>query len=252
MFFLLMFCLPLSALYMGSPVEPQIMERGFWISEEASFGLKVGYQGDRVITRKMRPSGNAHGKIDTMALSFDQGVMTLNYLDRVEMYGSAGAMHAKLSQRPSFDQNRRHYQTQEGWTAGVGGRFLLAQWGKTVIGIDGKAQWGRPRIKKVSGRGVSNNRESRLKYCEWQASFAVSYTAGWLTPYLGVKYSNVHAKVNRLSSSIYPHGQFKLINQDRFGCAVGCTLSPGKLFDVFAEVQLFDEQAVSFGGNVRF
>lgn len=239
----------LSALYMGSPAEPQIIDQGFWISKEASFGVKIGYQGDRVADRKMRAQ---HGRIDKMFLSFDQGALIFNYLDRVEIYGTAGSMNGELSNRFHSDNKKRDYQTHDGWTAGTGGRFLLAEWGNAVIGIDGKIQWGNPGMKWMSVNGVSKNTGGHLKYCEWQASFALSYTSDWLTPYIGVKYSNVHASVSGIPSAIYSHSHFKMINRDRFGMALGCTLSPGKKFDLFAEVQMFDEQALSFGGNLRF
>ncbi|MGH2611641.1 MAG: hypothetical protein ACRDFB_01165, partial [Rhabdochlamydiaceae bacterium] len=190
MFFLLTLCSSLAALYMGNPAEPQIIDQGFWISQNASFGIKVGYQGSRVTDRKMRANGNTHGRIDNMLLAFDQGVITFNYLDRVEVYGSTGSMNGELSNRPHLDNKRRQYHTHDGWTAGAGGRFLLAQWKKAIIGIDGKIQWSNPGMKWMAVDGISKNTGGHLKYCEWQTSFAISYTADWLTPYLGVKYSN--------------------------------------------------------------
>jgi hypothetical protein len=252
MFFLVSLCSCLSALYMGNPAEPQIIDPGFWISQDASFGLKIGYEGDRVADRKMRASSDAKGRIDNAALAMDQGIITLGYVNRVEIYGSVGSIDGKLSHRPHSDNKRRQYQTHDGWTAGTGGRFLLAQWGNTVIGIDGKIQWGNPGIKWMAVNGVSKSTGGHLKYCEWQASFAVSYTADWLTPYVGVKYSNVHISINGIPKAIYTHSQFKMVNRDRFGLAIGCTLSPGKKFDLFAEVQMVDEQALSFGGNFKF
>lgn len=242
----------LVALPVGNPAEPQIIDQGFWISQDALVGVKLGYEGDRVADRKMRANGNAHGRVDQMSLAFDQGVITFNYLDRLELYGSLGSMNGELSLRPRIDNQRRHYQTHDGLTAGGGGRFLLAQWGKAVIGIDGKVQWGNPGMKWVTVNGQSFNTGGHLKYLEWQVSFALSYTVDWLTPYLGVKYSNAHATVNKISRAVYPRSHFNMMNRDRFGMALGATLSPCKKFDLFAEVQMIDEQAFSFGGNVRF
>jgi hypothetical protein len=233
---------------MGNPAEPQIIDQGFWIPQDAACGAKLGYLGDRVADRKLR----ARERIDTTALSFDQAVFTFNYLDRFELYGSVGSMNGKLSSRPHFDHKRRQYQTHDGLTAGGGGRLLLAQWGNTVIGIDGKYQWGNPGMKWEAVDGVSSNVGGHLKYVEWQVSFAVSYTADWLTPYLGIKYSNVHARISGIPSAILPRHHFNMVNRDKFGAALGCTISPGKKFDAFAEVQLFDEQAFSFGGSVKF
>lgn len=243
---------PLAALYMGNPAQPQIISQGFWIPEDCSFGVKIGYLGDRVGDRKLKASGHAHGRIDKTRLYFDQGVLTFNLLDRVEIYGSAGSMNAKLSNRPHPDSSRREYQTHDGWTAGTGGRILLTAWKSLAIGVDGKIQWSNPGFKWMAVDGSSRNGRGHFKYIEWQASFALSYTVEWLTPYLGVKYSNVHANINRIPKFIYRHSTIKLVNRDRFGLALGATLSPGKKFDLFAEVQMFDEQAISFGGNLRF
>src|SRR3990167_2707558 len=116
----------LSALYMGNPAEPQIIDKGFWIPQDCTVGAKVGYLGDRVADRKLKASGHAHGRIDKTKLSFDQGVVVFNFLDRVEIYGSGGSMNGTLTNRPHSDSARRKYQTQDGWTAGCGGRILLA------------------------------------------------------------------------------------------------------------------------------
>ena len=243
---------PLFSLFMGNPAEPQIIERGFWIPEDVLAQVKLGYLGDRVADRKMRAHGHARSRIDKMALSFDQAVLTFNYMDRLEFYGSIGSMNGTLCNRPHSDNQRREYQTHDGLTAGGGGNFLLASWGNAVIGIDGKVQWGTPGMKWETVNGASSNVGGHLRYFEWQVSFALSYTADWLTPYIGAKYSNVHAVVSRIPKTIYKHAHFTMTNRDRFGLAIGANLSPGKKFDLFAEVQLIDEQAVSFGGNLKF
>ena len=107
-------------------------------------------------------------------------------------------------------------------------------------------------IKWITVNGISHASGAQLSYREWQASFAVYHTIDLFTPYLGVKYSNVHANVHGLSKKVYPHKHFKMYNRDRFGIALGCTLTQGKKIDLFAEVQLIDEQALTFGGNIKF
>src|SRR5690349_10377412 len=105
-----LFCLSmrsLIALTVGNPAQPQIIDQGFWIPQDALVGVKVGYEGDRVQNRKMRANGGAHGRIDAMTLSFDQGVVILNYMDRLELYGSVGSMHGEVSHRPHLDRKCR-------------------------------------------------------------------------------------------------------------------------------------------------
>jgi major outer membrane protein len=242
----------LLALSMGNPGAPEIIDQGFFIPQSSSFGVKIGYQGDRIFDRLLRSQGKARGRVDHCNLQMDQGVLTLNYLDRFELYGSVGSMRSCFWLRPKTDQKRREFETHDNVTGGSGGRLLLAQWGNTGIGIDGKIQWGQPAIKWVTVDGVSSASGAHLTYREWQTSLAVFHTVGIFSPYLGAKYSSVHANVDGLSHKQYPHSHFKMVSRRRFGMALGCTLSSGKKFDLFAEVEMIDEQGISFGGNIKF
>ncbi|HUD01965.1 MAG TPA: hypothetical protein VMR37_06530 [Rhabdochlamydiaceae bacterium] len=241
-----------SALYMGNPAEPEIIDTGFFIPQDYCIGVKIGYQGDWAFDRFLRSYQGSSGKIDQFEIMMNQGVITLNYLDRFELYGSVGSMRDHFWYRPKVDKIRREFETHYQWTAGAGARLLLAQWGNTGIGLDGKVQYGKPGIQWITVNGVSHSTGAHLSYCEWQGSVAVYHTLGFFTPYLGAKYSNVHATVDGLSKSVYPHKHFKMTNRCRFGMALGCTLSQGKKVDVNLEVQLIDEQALTFGGNIRF
>lgn len=242
----------LLGLSMGNPAEPEIIDQGFFIPQNISVGVKVGYQGDRIFDRLLKAKDKARGRVDHFAMQMDQGVVILNYLDRFEIYGSVGSMRSDFWMRPKIDQKRREFETHDSVTGGGGARLLLAQWGNTGIGFDGKIQWGKPAIKWVAVNGVSSASGAHVNYREWQGSAAVFHTVGIFTPYLGVKYSAVHAAVQGLSKKAYPHSHFKMVSRCRFGMALGCTLSSGKKFDLFVEVQMVDEQGLSFGGNIRF
>lgn len=239
-------------LYMGNPAEPEIIDAGLFIPQDASFSVKVGYQGDRVFDRLLHAYAGSHARVDRFEMQMDQGVIALNYLDRFELYGTVGSMRSCFWFRPHVDKKRREFETNNRATGGLGARLLLAQWGNTGIGLDGKVQYGKPGIRWVAVNGVSHTSSAHLTYREWQGSFAVYHTIDLFTPYLGVKYSNVHSDVQGLSRSVYPHRHFKMSNRCRFGMAVGCSLSQGKKIDLNLEVQLIDEQAVTFGGNVKF
>ena len=215
-------------------------------------GLKIGYQGDWTFDRLLRSYAGSHGKIDQFEILMNQGIIALNYLDRFEIYGSVGSMRNHFWYRPKVDHKRREFETNNHWTAGGGVRLLLAEWGNTGLGLDGKIQYGKPSIEWITVNGVSHSSGARVAYHEWQGSVAVYHTVGFFTPYLGVKYSNVHADVSGLSKSVFPHKHFKMTNRCRFGIALGCTLSPGKKGEVSLEVQLIDEQGLTFGGNIKF
>lgn len=242
----------LSALYMGNPAEPEIIDTGLFIPCDASFGLKIGYEGDFVFDRVLKSYKGSKGKIDQFEILMNQGVLILNYIDRFEVYGTVGAMRNHFWYRPHVDNKRREFETDNRWTAGGGVRLLLAQWGNTGLGLDGKIQYGQPRIEWITVSGVSSSSDGRVTYREYQGSAAVYHTMGFFTPYLGAKYSNVHTSVGGLSKAVYPHRHFKMSNRRKFGMAIGCSLSQGKKVDVNLEVQLIDEQGVTIGGNIKF
>ena len=181
---------------MGNPAEPEIIYHGLFISEEATLGIKTGYQGDVVFDRKFNKSDKG--------MVLNQGVVTLNYIDRFELYGSGG--HASFRSKNRF-------------TVGGGGKVLLSEWGNVGIGLDGKYQYS-PLFR------------------EYQVAFGAYYTFDYFIPYVGIKYSNIHAK--------------KLFSNVLYGTAVGFTFSSGKWGDLNFEVQLIDELAISFGGNIKF
>ncbi len=241
-----------AALYMGNPAEPEIIDTGFFIPQDSCMGLKIGYQGDWVFDRLLRSFAGSEGKIDQFETKMDQGVLVLNYIDRFELYGTLGSMRNHFWYRPKIDKMRREFETNNHWTAGAGAKLLLAQWGNTGLGLDGKLQYGKPGIQWITVNGVSHSSGANVAYLEWQGSVAVYHTLGLFTPYLGAKYSNVHVHVNGLSKTVYPHSHFEMTNRCRFGMALGCTLSQGKKIDVNIEVQLIDEQALTFGGNIKF
>jgi len=240
------------ALYMGNPAEPEIIDTGFFISQDSSIGLKIGYQGDRIFDRLLHGFAGSHGRIDCFEMQMDQGVIALNYLDRFELYGTAGSMRSRFWFRPKADKKRREFETNNRGTGGAGARLLLAQWGNTGIGLDAKVQYGKPGLRWITVDGISHSSSAHMTYLEWQGSFAVYHTLDLFTPYLGAKYSNVHAHLKGVSKISYPHQHFRMSNRNRFGMALGCTLSQGKKVDLNLEVQLIDEQAVTFGGNIKF
>lgn len=242
----------LSALYMGNPAEPEIIDTGLFISQDCSVSFKIGYEGDWVFDRLLKSYAGSHGRIDHFETWMNQGAIILNYIDRFEIYGTVGSMRNHFWYRPRIDHKRREFETSNHWTAGAGLRLLLAEWGDTGLGFDGKIQYGKPHIEWISVNGVSHSSNAHLAYHELQGSVAVYHTICFFTPYLGIKYSNVHANIGRLSKNVFPHKHFKMTNRCRFGMALGCALSQGKKIDVNLEVQLIDEQGVTLGGNIKF
>jgi hypothetical protein len=240
------------ALYNGNPVEPAAIEQGLFLEEDNLFSAKAGYQGTYVFDRKLRAYDGAKGRIDQCQLLFNQAVVTVNVFDRIEVYGTIGSMNAFLSHRPHVDMRRREYQTSDHPTWGVGARGLLMNWGNTSLGVNGSYQWGRPHVKWIAVDGVSQTTAAVLKYREWQVGIGVAHQVDVFIPYISLVYSHVHARMEHLRASVLPRSSFDMRNRDHFGMALGCTLTTERVFDLTVEGRVFDEQAVTLAGNLKF
>ncbi len=245
-------CSPAFALFLGNPASPNMVDQGFFISEDAFTKAKVGYQLDVVFDRYMKSYAGAHSRVDRYQSIYNQGVATLNFLDRIEAYASLGAVDMQFSHRPRPDHYRREYQTNDRITWGVGGRILIYQWGDSTIGLEGGYQWAFPHIKWDALNGTSYTTSATMRYREWQIGFGYAYTIDMFIPYAAVKYSNAQAKVSSLRHNLeLEHSHFKMRNRDHWGLVLGCTLTPGRIIDLTFESRMIDEQAISFVANLK-
>lgn len=251
--FFLLVTTTLQALYIGNPYQPGSVTRGLFLSEEAVLGLKIGYQADYVIDRRLKSYGKVHARMDEFQSQWNQGVLTCSLAERVELYGSLGSMQATFSHRPKPEHSRREYQSSYKFTWGFGARAIIYEWKECALGIEGGYQWAKPPIKWDSLNGKSFTTSADLHYQEWQVGLGISRQIEFLIPYGVIKYSTVSGKVAPLRPDLeLEASSFSMTNRDHFGLALGCTFTTGKFFDLTIESRFIDEQALSLAGNLRF
>lgn len=239
-------------LYNGNPSAPEIIDEGIFINPEFPVSAKAGYQGDFIFGKKLRAYDGASGRIDTFSALMNQGVVTLNIVDSYEFYGSAGSMDTCISHRPHVDGKRREYETNNPLTWGAGLRAILFRWGRTELGFDGKYQHAHSGIKWITVNGTAFATGATLTYEEWQLGLGLSHHVDFLTPYAAVRYADPHAKIKHLLPDVLPNSRFVMKTHDWWGLSLGCTISSAKRFDLNVEVRLFDEEALTLAGNVKF
>jgi hypothetical protein len=241
------------ALYLGNPASPSDIDEGFYIDQDAFIGLKVGYQVDFVFDRGLKSYAGARSRVDQFQAQYNQGVATFNFIDRIEAYVSAGAFEATFSHRPKPAHSRREYQTNDKLTWGAGGRAIIYEWKECCLSLEGGYQWAYPRIKWDAFNGTSFTTDAKMLYKEWQVGLGVSRQIEMFIPYAALKYSMVHARVSSLRSNLQlKTSHFKMTNRDHFGLVLGCTLTPGKYFDITVESRMIDEEALTLAGNMKF
>ncbi len=252
LFYFLLIPIAAHALYFGNPSEPDMIEEGLFFSSENWGSAKLGYEGDYCFDRKLRSKDGVQGRIDKFSYLMNQGVLTFNFFDTVEIYGSVGSLNAFISHRPKPDQKQREYQTSDRLTWGGGTRLELFHWGATTLSADGKYQYSHPHVKWNSLSGDSFTTAAKLTYREYQAGLGLSHQMNVFIPYIAGFYSHVKGKLYGIRSNILPVSHFSLQSREWIGMAVGCGFSSSCLFDLNIEARMFSEQAVTVSGNLKF
>jgi len=252
---LLLFTKPLFALYMGNPSAPEMIEEGFFFCKENYFSVKGGYQRDWVFDRNMKAVSKISGRLDDFEYTADQGVLTFDLINMIEIYGSFGAAKFYSSNRPSGMGVRHEYQSYDQFTWGAGLKGSLYTWKGLTFGINGAYQKAKPSIKWITSNGalVTPIEGSKISFYEWQVGVGASYEIDIFNPYLGVKYSNAGALFKHLPPGFLPTGRhFKTKNRRKFGMVLGTTLSNGNRFAANVEARLIDEQALTLAASIKF
>ena len=257
-FFLVVTSLPLFALYNGNPAEPSMPETGLWISNDDWWGVKVGYLWDQTFEKRIKVReriSSVRERFDTYFSTKNEGILTFNVSDRVEIYGRLGAMKLKLSQRPT-DFVKLDYQTDSQFLWGVGGRVILVYWNEMVMGVNALYTDSHMKISKLMENGNPRKTSGAcFNYSEWQVGISLSREIGMLNPYIGLAYSSLNACLNhlpedsRFSTRIADEN---LEAREPFVILLGLGLTKQRNVCLNLESRLLGERGISLSGQLRF
>jgi len=246
------------ALYNGNPSLPMMPEEGMFISKEKWFGVKVGYQFDDVYDRRLRMAhrhvDGQRRKVQEYESLSNQGVLTFNFNDRVEIFGTLGVMSFELSQRP-FKDTKVSYHTETHFAWGVGGRAILAYWGDLQIGVNASYLHSDLPLSSVRINGESfGKKHAEAEFRQWQIGAGVSYRFHWFVPYVGLDYSDFRTKIEHLNALKFLFHRNHVVFKEVYplGGFLGFGLSPDKGFNINFEARFINENAVSVSGDFKF
>jgi hypothetical protein len=243
------------AYFNGSPDLPEMIDEGIIYAQENNFSIRLGYQRDWTFNEKFSGTNLVNSKFSGFSSLMDQGVVTLNILDRYDAYFTTGAIQYKLQQELSSNQNVS-YQTDDHWTFGAGGRVLILKYSKLSLGLDGKYQYSYPKIDEIEKNGttVIPNDNSSVLIHGWQIGASLGYRVDIFSPYLGVKYLRQVASFNNLPEGLISpfDNAFKAKNENNFGFFVGVLISSGHDFSIGIESRMIDERALSLTLDLKF
>lgn len=250
-----------AALYsapVGNTSAPEILEDGFFIPSDSWIDLRVGYEGDFVNDGRMKQYREGSGRVDSYEQNTNSGTVTLNILDRIDIFGVFGSSRTKAEWRfldTAGAVHNANMETRYSFLWAVGARAILFEWCKTNLGFGGRYSSSnyKPNWLTVDGtnRVVSG---THARWDEWQINLDVSYKIDLFTPYAGIKYLNAKTRVGQFPVAIASNGSGNNHFENRIpvGLFIGCTLSTGKYFMLNVEGRLIDEEAVTISGDLRF
>ena len=233
----------LGAMYQSNPLAPELIDKGLAIRQDFPLGVKAGYQFDRIFDRYLSLS-NVSGYVSEAKILANQGVLTLNFYDMVEVWGSSGAANFHIVdkvQLPTGGHQSIHPSSRSGWIWGTGIRSSLFTWGNTTLGGSASYENAHPR---------------HLHYSEWQIGFGLAQKISFFIPYIGGNFSRAKASLRHV-----PHGTLvgypkldtvKMHNRNHWGLAVGCDFCTGKFADVGFEFRAFSELALTAKADIKF
>ncbi len=256
-FFLFIFSSQAFALYNGDPSFPMMPEQSLLFSREEWFGIKVGYQFDGVYDRRLRVvhrhSADQRKRVQQYDSLSNQGVLTFNFNDRVELFGSAGVMSFNLTQR-AFEDIKVTYDSETHLAWGIGGRAILAYWGDLQIGLNAAYLQSNLPLSSVKVNRKYSNNQATAKFREWQVGAGLSYRFNWFIPYVGVDFSDFRMKIKPLKSLIYLFRSNRAVFKEVYplGIFFGFGLSPDKVLNINFEARFINENAASASLDFKF
>lgn len=247
---------PLTAMLVGNPADPALLECSLLKFKPTWCSFRVGYLDDWVYQQQFQDEFELEGTSYTqtfMKLSTYAALLTWNIKERLDLYGIVGSSRMQID-REIFTKRAL------GWA--VGGKLIFFREGNFFLGTDIKyfKTDQKPRYFVVDGLPYNVTSKYRLKYHEMQVAVGMSYRAWMFAPYLNGTYLIAKAEpvppvlCVRLPDvdEIVDLESKSIIGQKRWGLAMGLTLVDCKKASLSFEWRAINQNAIDVNGEIRF
>ncbi|MCH9609872.1 MAG: Major outer membrane porin [Chlamydiales bacterium] len=237
---------------------------------------RVGFSGDYVSNRHLKSTdrNNNEHSIHDFSINTNAGKVTLNFCERVNVYGIFGASNCYIQTptgafSPSLNDNQTVYiHTASDFAWGIGGAGTIWQCGSFALGGEGNYFYTKPSITMIevfrSSIVATYANLASIKYQEWQFGlgatyqFCLSQTIQAL-PFIGLTWSNAWVNMGKSIEPIsaIPNPSFTLVlnplkSQRLWGYAVGLTLAGCDRFQLTLEKRFASENAINLNAEFKF
>ena len=241
----------------GNPAEPALETIGIFTTPSAWCTLRATFFEDYVYQQRFQDTfqiesceqGKTFAKLSTNA-----GMLTLNFKNRIDLYGIAGASRIQV--------NREIYsKMQLAW--GLGTKLVIFRTDSFYIGADLKyfETDQKPLYFLCEGLAFNLAGDFELQYSETQAALGMSFRTEGIVPYIYATYMIAKFTPDPMTALVrWPLRSDLLvdavcnaaISQRRFGFAIGATLLSSGKAAVAIESRMFNQNAIDVNLEVRF
>lgn len=234
----------------GNPAAPTLQTCSILNMRSSWWSFRAGYIDDWVYRQQSLDIDEIATKVQ---LSTYAGLLTLNFIDRIDLYGLVGSSRMQIG-KDIFTKRAL------GW--GVGGKWILLKWPNFSIGSDFKYFETRQKPKYIVFEDLAYNIVSdlRLEYHEIQGALGICYHSCFLAPYINGTYLKATMKPNPATILVRLPFEDELgettlssiSNEGPWGMAVGLSLIDQARMTLSFEWRLFNQNAIDWNFEIRF
>jgi hypothetical protein len=244
------------ATLVGNPAQPALLEKSIIRSTPSWWSFRVGYFDDWIYREhfhdEFKPKVGKRSQT-FVQLSTYSALLTLNFIDRVDLYGLVG------SARMQIDDD---VFTKRALSWGIGIKCVLYKLGNFFLGADGKyfVTHQKPQYLVFEDLPYNIYRNFELTYQEIEGAVGLSYLAWIFAPYINATY---------ILTKILPHPEKFLVyipdtgdltdmdaspseSRKKWGMALGLTLTDSQKASLSLEWRTFNQDAINVNAEIRF
>ena len=242
------------AMYVGNPASCEFPKEGLFSSEENRVAVKVAYQTEAVLDRKMENTVT-HSRVENVGLRFEQGAIFINFLDRLEIIASLGTLQIGLD-KDLAPGAKLSFDTHADFSWSIGGQSELILWGNTSLGVVANylASSMTPETLFLNHTPIME-KSTKLSYNTWQVALALSQKVDPFSIYIGGVYS--YATL-RLQSGVFQRFLGSGVQEETYrnrhalSMVLGVSLAAHKACTLNVETQALGQVAIGMNMCLRF
>lgn len=269
--FLSLFLTPqLSAMPVLSPAEPALVTEGVILSCcDGIVGIKFGYRGDFVYTRKVKSFfKNSYKEFNrNFRMIANEGVLTVNIAQMVDLYTFLGSANFSIEGRKSIIHDRGtsidfSLQSEDQFIGGMGLKAILwegniAAGGRSYVAFDcAYENMLTSNFKYVTlGNDFFSHPGIGYSYHEYQAALTLGHKIKKILPYFSFIWSSARVNPGKdrdLGTDPTRVSFESLRSYKRVGYAIGASYYDDHKMSITVEARFVEEIACTIAGNIKF